>query len=51
MKKLFYSLVTLLLLSSCGPHRMGCGARGICLNLPQVETVQPEESSPINAVG
>ncbi|WP_291247487.1 hypothetical protein [Flavobacterium sp.] len=30
MKNTFYILITLVFLSSCGPHRMGCGARGIC---------------------
>nr|WP_315213861.1 hypothetical protein [uncultured Flavobacterium sp.] len=30
MKTIFYSLVVLFFISSCGPHRMGCGARGIC---------------------
>ncbi|MFV8341702.1 hypothetical protein [Flavobacterium sp. XS2P39] len=30
MKNIFYILITLFLMSSCGPHRMRCGARGIC---------------------
>jgi hypothetical protein len=31
MKKLILiSILFLLLASSCGPHRMSCGARGIC---------------------
>jgi hypothetical protein len=47
MKKLFLSLVTLLLLSSCGPHRMGCGARGICKSPQQLESVQPEKNTQI----
>lgn len=30
MKKILYIIIPLILLSSCGPKRMGCGARGIC---------------------
>lgn len=30
MKKLLLILFVLFLLASCGPHRMSCGARGIC---------------------
>ena len=30
MKNSLYLLITVILLSSCGPKRMGCGARGIC---------------------
>ncbi|MFT3793466.1 lipoprotein [Flavobacterium sp.] len=30
MKKIFFLLLSLTLLASCGPHRMKCGARGIC---------------------
>nr|WP_315147462.1 hypothetical protein [uncultured Flavobacterium sp.] len=30
MKKLLLIVFVLSLLSSCGPHRMSCGARGIC---------------------
>jgi hypothetical protein len=30
MKKLLLILFALFLLASCGPHRMSCGARGIC---------------------
>jgi hypothetical protein len=30
MKNSFYILITIILLGSCGPKRMGCGARGIC---------------------
>lgn len=51
MRKLFYILTALLLLSSCGPHRMGCGARGICNSPQQLESVQPEKSIPIKNVG
>jgi hypothetical protein len=30
MKKLFLIALTITFLISCGPHRMSCGARGIC---------------------
>ncbi len=30
MKKLFLIVFVLFFLVSCGPHRMSCGARGIC---------------------
>jgi len=30
MKKTFLIVFALLFLISCGPHRMRCGARGIC---------------------
>ncbi|WP_310558652.1 hypothetical protein [Flavobacterium sp.] len=30
MKKLLLMLFSLSLLASCAPHRMSCGARGIC---------------------
>jgi len=30
MKKLFLIAFAFFLLASCGPHRMSCGARGIC---------------------
>jgi len=30
MKKLFLIVIAITFLASCGPHRMGCGARGIC---------------------
>lgn len=30
MKKVLLLLVSITLLASCGPHRMRCGARGIC---------------------
>jgi len=51
IKKLFYMVTVLLLLSSCGPHRMGCGARGICKNPQQLERVQPAQSLLIKDVG
>jgi hypothetical protein len=30
MKKLFLIVFVVSILASCGPHRMSCGARGIC---------------------
>jgi hypothetical protein len=30
MKRILYLIIALVMLASCGPHRMGCGARGIC---------------------
>ncbi|MEM8521955.1 hypothetical protein [Flavobacterium sp. PL12] len=30
MKRILYIFALLILLVSCGPKRMGCGARGIC---------------------
>ena len=30
MKKFLLLLVSITLVTSCGPHRMRCGARGIC---------------------
>ena len=30
MKKLLLILFVISILASCGPHRMSCGARGIC---------------------
>jgi hypothetical protein len=30
IKKLLYLFVAVAILASCGPHRMKCGARGIC---------------------
>jgi hypothetical protein len=30
MKKLFLIVFVIFILASCGPHRMSCGARGIC---------------------
>jgi hypothetical protein len=30
IKKLLYLFLAVILFASCGPHRMKCGARGIC---------------------
>ncbi|WP_414654579.1 MULTISPECIES: lipoprotein [unclassified Flavobacterium] len=30
MKKIISIFFLIVFLTSCGPHRMGCGARGIC---------------------
>jgi hypothetical protein len=42
MKNTIYILITLVLLSSCGPHRMGCGAKGICKS-PEKQTLEKSE--------
>ncbi|MDI5948914.1 hypothetical protein [Flavobacterium yafengii] len=42
MKNTFYILITLFFLSSCGPHRMRCGARGICKS-PEKQTLEKPE--------
>jgi hypothetical protein len=49
MKNTIYILITLVLLSSCGPHRMGCGAKGICKS-PEKQTLEkPEKAFTIKA--
>jgi|GEM_PF-2788654 len=30
IKRLLYLFIAVAVLASCGPHRMKCGARGIC---------------------
>ena len=42
MKKIFL-LVILVIIASCGPHRMSCGPRGIC-KTPQVILKQEKNS-------
>nr|WP_315206533.1 hypothetical protein [uncultured Flavobacterium sp.] len=42
MKNTLYILITLFFLSSCGPHRMSCGARGICKS-PEKQTPEKPE--------
>lgn len=37
MKKKLLLFLALAIVASCGPHRMKCGARGICEN-PQPNT-------------
>lgn len=47
MRKILLLLFAIFMLASCGPHRMGCGARGICkaphhlksLNIKEQNTV------------
>jgi hypothetical protein len=43
MKNTFYILIALFILSSCGPHRMSCGARGICKSPEKQTTEKPEK--------
>lgn len=47
MKNTFYILIAIVILSSCGPKRMGCGARGICKTPQQPEKVKTESSETI----
>ena len=39
MKKTFHILITFVFLISCGPHRMRCGAKGIC-KAPEKQTLE-----------
>jgi len=43
MKNTFYILIALFVLSSCGPHRMSCGARGICKSPEKQTSGRPEK--------
>ncbi|MDI1306297.1 MAG: hypothetical protein PSX42_15825 [bacterium] len=47
MKNTIYILITLVLLNSCGPHRMGCGARGICKSSEKQTLEKPAEIATI----
>ncbi|WP_281275279.1 hypothetical protein [Flavobacterium cellulosilyticum] len=40
MKKLLLIMFLLSVLASCGPHRMSCGARGICNSLSKGELLK-----------
>jgi hypothetical protein len=42
MKNTLYILIALFILNSCGPHRMSCGARGICKS-PEKQTLEKPE--------
>lgn len=44
MKNIFYILIALYFFSSCGPHRMRCGAKGICKS-PEKETREKAEKA------
>ncbi|SFE27268.1 hypothetical protein [Flavobacterium xueshanense] len=44
MKNTIYILITLIFLSSCGPHRMSCGARGICKSPEQQTLEKPQKA-------
>jgi len=49
MRKILLLLFAIFLLSSCGPHRMGCGARGIC-DTPEKQTFEkPQKASIVKA--
>ncbi|WP_158614716.1 hypothetical protein [Flavobacterium sp. RSP49] len=43
MKNTLYILIVLYGLSSCGPHRMRCGARGICKSSEKQTLEKPEK--------
>ncbi|SHL84951.1 hypothetical protein [Flavobacterium xinjiangense] len=47
MKNTIYILITLVLLSSCGPHRMKCGARGICKSSEKQTSEKPKKTATI----
>jgi hypothetical protein len=45
MIKILLLLFTIFMLASCGPHRMGCGARGICKTTEKQALEKPEIAS------
>ncbi|SDX37952.1 hypothetical protein [Flavobacterium degerlachei] len=45
MRKILPLLFTIFLLASCGPHRMRCGARGIC-KAPEKQLIEKPEKVP-----
>ena len=47
MKNTLYILIVLYVLSSCGPHRMSCGAKGICENSEKQSLEKPEMVSEV----
>jgi hypothetical protein len=49
MKNTIYILITLIFMSSCGPHRMGCGARGICKSSEKQTLEKPEKAFTVKA--
>jgi hypothetical protein len=49
MKNTIYILITLIFMSSCGPHRMGCGARGICKSSEKQTLEKSEKTFTIKA--
>ncbi|MFV8368350.1 hypothetical protein [Flavobacterium sp. LB2R40] len=49
MKNTFYILITLFLFSSCGTHRMRCGARGICKSPEKQTQEKPEKAFTVKA--
>jgi hypothetical protein len=49
MKNTFYILIVLFVISSCGPHRMSCGARGICKSPEKQIQEKPEKVFAVKA--
>jgi hypothetical protein len=47
MRKILALTFTIFMLASCGPHRMGCGARGIC-DTPERQALEKPENSVFN---
>jgi hypothetical protein len=47
MRKILPLLLVFSMLVSCGPHRMGCGARGICENPAKQALEKIEKTTPI----
>ena len=49
MKSTFYILIALFFLSSCGPNKMSCGARGICKSPLKQTLEKPEKAFTVKA--
>ena len=50
MKKIFLALVTLLFLTSCGPHRLSCGPGKRCVEVSKKNNIEKikENKSKVN---
>nr|WP_309757090.1 hypothetical protein [Flavobacterium sp.] len=49
LKNTFYILFTLFIISSCKPHRIRCGARGICKDPEKQTQEKPEKIFTVKA--
>jgi hypothetical protein len=47
MIKILPLFFAIFMLASCGPHRMSCGARGICESTEKQELQLPAEAAPV----
>ncbi|HEY4617084.1 MAG TPA: hypothetical protein VIH09_02685 [Flavobacterium sp.] len=45
MRKILPLLFALSMLASCGPHRMRCGARGICQSPEKQAVEKPQKTA------